>query len=307
MLKNIVKTGEVIMVRNKNIYGRLALSGELYDSARVVDPLEKKAIVFDNCGYVSQQSTCFKFWNKLTSCDNCISMRAYLNKDTYVKIEYNRGKALLVTAAPIVHDGRIFVTETMKDISKNSEYFSCNRNKQKVLKNIINELNDKITKDSLTGVYKKSLINERLLVDINQSCNEGKPLSIIMADIDGFGKINDNYGTALGDKVLRDFSQLITKLIQKNGDWIGRYDGEKFIISLKRTEGETAYKITEKIRNLTEKTTFSYGNVNINITSSFGVYSIKNNRMNINEIISKTDKNLNIAKIRGRNRVIYDK
>lgn len=297
--------GEIKMGINIEDYGSTAFLRKLYDAVRVVDPLEKKIMTIGNYGDVSEKSSCYKLLEKRFPCENCISMRSYLDHNTYAKIEYNKGKALLITAAPIIQDGKILIVETMKNISANTKYFDSARYKQKALKNVINELNNKITRDSLTGVYKKSLINEKLIEDINDSFKKGNPLSVIMADIDCFYKVNESFGNLTGDKVLRDFSNLLNNSIHKNKDWIGRYDGEKFIISLKKTEGEAAYKLTEKIRKLTEKTTFSYDNAKINITSSFGVYSIKNIKMDVNKLISETDKNLYTAKASGKNKVIF--
>jgi diguanylate cyclase (GGDEF)-like protein len=90
---------------------------------------------------------------------------------------------------------------------------------------------------------------------------------------------------------LIDFTKLISKSIRKDIDWIGRYGGEEFVIVLKDIDSENAYIIAEKIRKLVDETIFSYDNVNIHITSSFVVHGYKNEKLNLEELISQVIKN----------------
>jgi diguanylate cyclase (GGDEF)-like protein len=133
---------------------------------------------------------------------------------------------------------------------------------------------------------------------------EGYPLSIIMADIDYFKHVNDTYGHLIGDEVLIDFTKLISKCIRKDIDWVGRYGGEEFLIVLRDIDSENAYIIAEKIRKLVDETIFTYDNLDIHITSSFGVHGYKNEKLNLEDIISQVDKKLYAAKTSGRNKTI---
>lgn len=167
-------------------------------------------------------------------------------------------------------------------------------------------MNERAVKDDLTGLYNRRYINERLPLDIKYSKISESPLSIIMVDIDFFKKINDNYGHVNGDKVLMDFSNLVLKSIRSNIDWIGRYGGEEFIIVLKDTDLKNTYFVAEKIRKKLENTTFKYDDININITASFGIYSISDYDIEFSDLLSKVDKNLYQAKANGRNRTIIN-
>ena len=167
-------------------------------------------------------------------------------------------------------------------------------------------MNERAVKDDLTGLYNRRYINERLPLDIKYSKISENPLSIIMVDIDFFKKINDNYGHVNGDKVLMDFSNLVLKSIRSNIDWIGRYGGEEFIIVLKDTDLKNTYFVAEKIRKKLENTTFKYDDININITASFGIYSISDYDIEFSDLLSKVDKNLYQAKANGRNRTIIN-
>ncbi|MGV2644872.1 diguanylate cyclase, partial [Clostridium perfringens] len=116
--------------------------------------------------------------------------------------------------------------------------------------------------------------DERLPIDILKSASQKSPLSIIIADIDFFKSINSNYGHLAGDYILFEFASLIKNSIRKDSDWVARYGGEEFIIVLDNTDSNTAFEISEKIRKKVEEKVFEYEDNKINITSSFGIYTL---------------------------------
>jgi diguanylate cyclase (GGDEF)-like protein len=283
----------------------LAIFKNLYDTIRIVDPINKKTSIVKANKIEEVSTICYAFWTKGTYCNNCIAMRAYIEKDTFVKIEYDRDKIILIIATPIEVDGSVYVAEIIKDITENGSMIHKITENSSIVEDLISSMNEKAIKDELTGVFNRRYINERLPVDINYSKIRKLPLSIIMTDIDFFKKVNDRYGHVIGDKVLVDFSSLIFKSIRSNTDWVARYGGEEFIIVLNDTELKSAYIVAEKIRKQLEDATFKYdGNSNINITSSFGVYSVTDYNIELSELLSKVDKNLYEAKVSGRNRSV---
>ena len=92
-----------------------------------------------------------------------------------------------------------------------------------------------------------------------------------MYDVDYFKKINDTYGHLVGDIILKELSQLVSKNI-RSSDFIARYGGEEFMILLSNTTLDYAIEVTEKIRTLIENSIFS----NLKITCSFGIYQFTN-------------------------------
>ena len=283
---------------------RLSVFINLYDILRVVNPIKKKTILFKNDCIEEFQGTCYSFWKKQEFCENCISMRAYIENDTFVKIENDGGKIFLIIATPLRVDNNTYIVELLKDISQSGQVQTKTNNSENFIEHMLSEMNEKIIKDELTGIYNRRYINERLPVDINNSTVRQYPLSVIMADIDFFKDVNDNYGHLIGDKVLIDFAKLIQSSIRKDTDWVGRYGGEEFLIVLNNTDIDSAYNITEKIRRLLENKTFQYGDLKVKITSSFGVYGITTNKVNMEELIRSADKNLYEAKINGRNKTV---
>lgn len=283
------------------------LSGfkNLYDSIRVVYPFNKEVLLNEESTNQSINKNCYCLWDKDTFCENCISMRAYLENDTFVKLEYLNDQVYLIIATPLLIRGNRYIVEIIKNISKTGYMQNIKIGSLEGQQSLIYQMNEKIIKDELTDIYNRRYIDERLPVDINNSAYIGEPLSVIMADIDFFKKVNDQYGHVIGDKVLKEFAKLIKKSI-RNTDWVGRYGGEEFLIVLNNTNNKEAYEKSEELRKLVEKNEFCFDNLTIKITASFGVYSINNIRLDSENLISNVDKNLYKAKKSGRNKTIIN-
>ena len=144
------------------------LFSKLSDFTRIVDPLQKRVIEYGNKEVLINNIHCFDFWGKNKVCDNCISMRAYNDNTTYVKIEYNKDKTYIVTAVPYILDNRKVVVEILKDIT-NSLFFESLDDKGNELTGIhalIDSMNKLAFKDQLTGLYNRRYIIEKLPVDL---------------------------------------------------------------------------------------------------------------------------------------------
>lgn len=280
---------------------RLSIFNNLYDVLRIIDPINKKVITVNDGIIKHLDGVCYEYWNKNKFCENCISMRASIQNDTCVKIECKDKKIILIIAAPVHFEGKTYIVELLKDISKNSNDIEEMNNNTESISLLLKEMDNKIIKDDLTGIYNRRYITERLPVDINKCAIEETPLSIIMADIDFFKNINDTYGHVVGDRVLKDFAALISENINNDSCWTARYGGEEFIIVLNNTDIQTSYEVAEEIRKRLEEKIFVYDEIHIKITSSFGAYCIDNKKIEINDLINEVDKNLYKAKQSGRN------
>lgn len=75
-----------------------AILSKISDITRIVDPLQKRVVAYRDQGMVINEIHCFDFWDRNQVCDNCISMRAYHDNATYIKIEYIKDKVYLITA-----------------------------------------------------------------------------------------------------------------------------------------------------------------------------------------------------------------
>ncbi|GAB6158862.1 sensor domain-containing diguanylate cyclase [Desulfotomaculum varum] len=162
--------------------------------------------------------------------------------------------------------------------------------------------------DELTGLYNRRYVNQELDRFTRLSRTLSKNISVMMLDLDHFKAVNDTYGHAAGDAVLKEFARLI-KLCSRRTDVVGRFGGEEFIIILPFISGQQVKDIAERIRQEVSNHVFEAGNYKIKITVSIGVVTlVPPARAKVAEIIEKmvkaADDCLYAAKRAGRNRVV---
>jgi diguanylate cyclase (GGDEF)-like protein len=156
--------------------------------------------------------------------------------------------------------------------------------------------------DQLTGAFNRTYLVARLgfLVD---TASEQKPVSIITFDFDNFKQVNDQFGHAAGDHVLRASSALIMSTFVRPNDLFARMGGEEFVIVMQETPLETAVETAEKIRRTLEEKIFAFDGDGIHLTSSFGVCCATNPVEQSEFVLTRADELLYRSKRDGRNRV----
>ena len=165
------------------------------------------------------------------------------------------------------------------------------------------ELNDLATRDALTGVDNRRAVLAFLDKVIDRAPRG--PVSVMMADIDHFKRVNDRFGHQAGDQVLTAFAQVLARGLRP-GDQIGRYGGEEFLIVLPRTGAEDARAVAERFRATVEamRVDLSDGSEPLAITVSIGVATLgPDNLIGPADLIGQADDALYLAKNAGRNRV----
>ena len=152
--------------------------------------------------------------------------------------------------------------------------------------------------DFLTGLLNRRKFYEILGQEEERAESHAGGLSLIMFDIDHFKAVNDTYGHAIGDGVLKTIASVVTAHIRK-ADVLGRIGGEEFAVLAAETEAESASALAEKIRSAIEATEFDHAG---KVTVSLGV-SIYNKGLTLDEFVRRADEALYAAKNKGRNRV----
>lgn len=177
--------------------------------------------------------------------------------------------------------------------------------------NVYAEILKHATVDALTGFYNRRQLDERIKQEISGSIRQNTPLCAIMTDIDHFKNINDTYGHAVGDLVLKTVSQVMRRQLREY-DVAGRYGGEEFAILLPFTKLKEAKMVAERLRKSIQNCKIDISEIipdsdKINVTISIGIYEFQSTD-NEQDLLINADKALYEAKDNGRNRVIiYEK
>lgn len=172
----------------------------------------------------------------------------------------------------------------------------------------LSQMNDRLLHisltDGLTGVDNRRALEQRLHEMFEHSLRLHEPISCVMCDIDHFKKVNDTYGHAAGDEVLKQFAEIL-KLEAREIDRVGRYGGEEFLLLLPGTVLDSAVTFAERVRQRVEENTFSFEGGTLKRTVSLGVASWPHPRIKgREEMLKAADDALYVAKEMGRNRVV---
>jgi diguanylate cyclase (GGDEF)-like protein len=171
------------------------------------------------------------------------------------------------------------------------------------LLSVRNDLEKQAIHDGVTGLYNRHYMSEILDKEFSRTLRYQTDLSCLLLDLDYFKEVNDTFGHAFGDLVLREFANCIKQEARKT-DIPFRYGGEEFLLLLPNTGITGAQKVAEKIRTACEKKTYDDGNNSTTVTVSIGIASVKQHQLlESKKLIAFADKALYRAKAEGRNRV----
>ncbi|MFW5921495.1 MAG: GGDEF domain-containing protein, partial [Polyangiales bacterium] len=159
-------------------------------------------------------------------------------------------------------------------------------------------------RDSLTGLFNRRTIDEHLEDAVRAARLTGRPLSIIMADLDHFKHINDLHGHGAGDEVLRVAADRMGAAL-RDSDWVGRYGGEEFLVVLRDATLEIATEIAQRVRANVASEPVRAGALTVGVTISQGVATLAPGE-DVIEVVRRADEALYAAKARGRDRVVAE-
>ncbi len=158
--------------------------------------------------------------------------------------------------------------------------------------------------DCLTGALNRRSLDNRLDSEWSFARRHGTDLSVVMLDIDHFKRVNDTYGHAAGDEVLRTLAHYIRKVIRVE-DLFGRYGGEEFVVLVRGVGHVGAVQMAERVRAMIQGLDLRFSGDRIPVTASFGVATIRHDPSETAErLVDRADRCLYEAKGLGRNRVV---
>ena len=161
--------------------------------------------------------------------------------------------------------------------------------------------------DPLTALHNRRYMTSHLKTLFEESAQRGRPLSVLVIDIDHFKAINDNYGHDAGDAVLREFAIRLRRNI-RGIDLACRLGGEEFVVVMPDTDLGKAYLVGERLRQCIAAAPFFAGETigDLDVTASVGVAALEFPDDTPEVILKRADQALYCAKRDGRNRVVAD-
>jgi diguanylate cyclase (GGDEF)-like protein len=198
-----------------------------------------------------------------------------------------------------LHEEKVF-TINVEYYENKEHYYVFSLTDITQIKEKSNLLEYQASHDRLTGLFNRNKFDEFYSKEVKRSKRYKTELSIIIFDIDDFKIINDTHGHQIGDVVLKEISQIISLHIREQ-DIAVRWGGEEFLVLLPHTNLDGATTVANKIKTNIE--VYSFTQLNLKITASFGVCELKEEDTD-ESLILRTDKFLYEAKNNGKNKVI---
>ena len=156
--------------------------------------------------------------------------------------------------------------------------------------------------DFLTQIFNRRAFLERAKSEVARFRRTGKTFSIVLLDIDEFKKLNDTYGHACGDYVLKEVTKVLSSSLREM-DIVARWGGEEFIILLAETKLNTTSIVIERICTLISNKNYHFEGKSFHISMTFGISELQDG-MVLDECVSNADQALYKGKKAGKNRVV---
>lgn len=212
-----------------------------------------------------------------------------------IPIVYLSGETdLAMQMGALLRAGDDFVTKPISDSALITTVFS-RAQRARLLSNAL-------VRDSLTGLLKHADIKEQISIEVERSTRSGSHASAVMLDIDHFKQVNDRFGHAAGDNVLRALANLLRQRLRRI-DSLGRYGGEEFAAILPDCTALQAQRILDEIRQRFSELSFVANGQTFNATLSCGIAQTDHKSPG-NILLERADQALYCAKHAGRNQVL---
>ena len=158
--------------------------------------------------------------------------------------------------------------------------------------------------DALTRLYNRASLDQMAERIVALSQWSGQAACLLMVDVDGFKKINDNYGHPAGDAALSMLARAMLRTFPRKGDFVSRYAGDEFAIILQDTSAKEGMLLAERLLMVVRTTVINLSDQEIDFTVSIGIAELRNGDT-METWLRRADAGLYSAKQAGRNRVVF--
>lgn len=324
------------------------LADAMVDAAVVVDP-ELRLLHFNRAfaklvglrprDIEGKRAVCHDVLGLASCNEGCVALRA-LKAGRPLRVDEvatrNDDLRLNVSAVPITDaEGKLLgILETYRDVtgesrmqSRYKDLLEVERRQNELLQEqvrlrtadlqaAVGELEKKnaileelALRDGLTGLYNHRSFQQRVREEMARAQRHGGCLSLVLADVDHFKRVNDTYGHPVGDAVLRHVAGLLSggdpdTIPARRSDMVARYGGEEFAILLMDTPKEGAVVRAERLREVFEQADPPASLISHRVSLSFGVAAYPDDAGDASDLVLRADDALLEAKRSGRNRVV---
>lgn len=161
---------------------------------------------------------------------------------------------------------------------------------------------DLVARDGLTEIFNKRKFDEEIEKEFSRARRYGRPLSVIVVDVDHFKDVNDKHGHLAGDFVLKQIAARLASCLRAE-QILARIGGEEFAILCPETDSSSAALLAEKLRARVAESPCLFGATAIGVTCSFGVAQFEGETQSASQLFQEADRALYGSKANGRNKV----
>ena len=197
------------------------------------------------------------------------------------------------------------VTETFAEQKRQYEKQLAELNdRMSNLKQDLVAAREEMKRDPLTDAYNRRGFDSAIGLSLNMHFILNHPVTLVMIDVDNFKEVNDTYGHAAGDEVLKGIGEALARAFIRKGDLVSRYGGDEFAVILNDTSADNSTKLIERFLQYVHGIQVPYASADTRISCSAGFTEIHDND-SVESLIKRADRALYQAKAAGRNRAKF--
>lgn len=164
---------------------------------------------------------------------------------------------------------------------------------------------EEMKRDALTDAFNRGAFDSAIAQSLNMHFILNQPVTLIMIDVDNFKEVNDTYGHAAGDEVLRAIGESLARAFIRKSDLVARYGGDEFAVILNDTAAKNATQVVERFLKYVRDVRIPYASEEVGVTCSAGYAEIHESD-SVESIVHRADRGLYRAKGEGRNKAVYE-